>query len=305
MALSSQELIASDIHAYLAQHERKEILKFLTCGSVDDGKSTLIGRLLHDSKMIYEDQLDAIVRDSKTTGTQRDGVDLALLTDGLQAEREQGITIDVAYRYFSTTKRKFIIADTPGHEQYTRNMATGASTCDMAVILIDARQGVLPQTRRHTFIARLLGIRHLVVAVNKMDTVDYDEGVFDDIRADYFAFTAKLGVDEMHFIPISALYGDNVVEQSPNMPWYQGATLDAPPRERADRRGQGHRAFPPAGASGQPPRTRRFAATAAASQVAWSVPATRWWSCPRVVARRWTASSPWTAISTKRSHRWR
>ena len=220
-----KELIASDIHAYLAQHERKEILQFLTCGSVDDGKSTLIGRLLHDSKMIYEDQLDAVVRDSKTTGTQRGGVDLALLVDGLQAEREQGITIDVAYRYFSTTKRKFIIADTPGHEQYTRNMATGASTCDLAVILIDARQGVLPQTRRHTFIARLLGIRHLVAAVNKMDMVDYDEGVFDAIRADYFAFTSKLGVDELHFIPISALHGDNVVEQSPNMPWYQGATL--------------------------------------------------------------------------------
>ena len=225
MAVSAEALISSDIHAYLAAHERKEILKFLTCGSVDDGKSTLIGRLLHDSKMIYEDQLDAIRRDSKTTGTQRDGVDLALLVDGLQAEREQGITIDVAYRYFSTSKRKFIIADTPGHEQYTRNMATGASTCDLAVILIDARHGVLPQTRRHTFIARLLGIRHLVAAVNKMDAVDYDEAVFDAIRADYFAFTSKLAVDDLHFIPLSALRGDNVVEQSPNMPWYQGATL--------------------------------------------------------------------------------
>ena len=219
------DLVATDIHAYLAQHERKEILKLLTCGSVDDGKSTLIGRLLHDSKMIYEDQLDAVRRDSKTTGTQRDGVDLALLVDGLQAEREQGITIDVAYRYFSTTKRKFIIADTPGHEQYTRNMATGASTSDLAVILIDARHGVLPQTRRHTFIARLLGIRHLVAAVNKMDAVNYDEAVFDAIRADYFAFATKLAVDDLHFIPISALLGDNVVEQSPNMPWYQGATL--------------------------------------------------------------------------------
>ncbi len=219
------DLIERDILAYLAQHERKEILKLLTCGSVDDGKSTLIGRLLHDSKMIYEDQLDAIRRDSKTTGTQRDGMDLALLVDGLQAEREQGITIDVAYRYFSTAKRKFIIADTPGHEQYTRNMATGASNCDLAVILIDARNGVLPQTRRHTFIARLLGIRHLVAAVNKMDAVDYAESVFDAIREDYFGFTAKLGVDDLHFIPISALYGDNVVEQSPNMPWYQGATL--------------------------------------------------------------------------------
>ena len=216
---------ALDIHAYLERHERKEILRFLTCGSVDDGKSTLIGRLLHDSKMIYEDQLDAIRRDSKTTGTQRDGMDLALLVDGLQAEREQGITIDVAYRYFSTAKRKFIIADTPGHEQYTRNMATGASTCDVAVILIDANNGVLAQTRRHTFIANLLGIRHLIAAVNKLDAVDYAERVFDAIRTDYAAFAAQLSVDELHFVPISALHGDNVVEQSANMPWYQGATL--------------------------------------------------------------------------------
>ena len=216
---------ALDIHAYLARHERKEILRFLTCGSVDDGKSTLIGRLLHDSKMIYEDQLDAIRRDSKTTGTQRGGVDLALLVDGLQAEREQGITIDVAYRYFSTAKRKFIIADTPGHEQYTRNMATGASTCDVAVILIDASNGVLPQTRRHTFIASLLGIRHLIAAVNKLDAVGYSEAVFDAIRADYAAFAAQLSVDELHFVPLSALRGDNVVEKSAAMPWYQGATL--------------------------------------------------------------------------------
>ena len=216
---------APDILEYLAQHERKEILRFLTCGSVDDGKSTLIGRLLHDSKMIYEDQLDAIRRDSKTTGTQRGGVDLALLVDGLQAEREQGITIDVAYRYFSTAKRKFIIADTPGHEQYTRNMATGASTCDVAVILIDARNGVLPQTRRHTYIANLLGIRHLIAAVNKLDAVGYAEEVFDAIRADYAGFAAQLSVDDLHFIPLSALHGDNVVQQSANMPWYQGATL--------------------------------------------------------------------------------
>ena len=216
---------APDIHEYLAQHERKEILRFLTCGSVDDGKSTLIGRLLHDSKMIYEDQLDAIRRDSKTTGTQRGGMDLALLVDGLQAEREQGITIDVAYRYFSTAKRKFIIADTPGHEQYTRNMATGASTCDVAVILIDARNGVLPQTRRHTYIANLLGIRHLIAAVNKLDAVGYAEEVFDAIRADYATFAAQLSVDDLHFIPLSALHGDNVVQQSANMPWYQGATL--------------------------------------------------------------------------------
>ncbi len=216
------ELIAHDILGYLEQHERKEILRFLTCGSVDDGKSTLIGRLLHDSKMIYEDQLEAVR--SKKPGDDRE-FDLALLVDGLQAEREQGITIDVAYRYFSTAKRKFIIADTPGHEQYTRNMATGASGCDVAVILIDARSGVLTQTRRHTFIAALLGIRHVIVAVNKMDLVDFQESVFDAIRADYTNFTANLGIDDLQFIPISALRGDNVVDKSAAMPWYQGSTL--------------------------------------------------------------------------------
>ena len=215
----------NEIESYLTRHERKGILRFLTCGSVDDGKSTLIGRLLHDADRIYEDQLDAIRRDSKSVGTQRDGVDLALLVDGLQAEREQGITIDVAYRYFATAKRKFIIADTPGHEQYTRNMATGASNCDVAVILVDAGNGVLPQTRRHSFIARLLGIRHLIAAVNKMDEVAYAEGVFEEIRNDYFDFASRLAVDELHFIPISALHGDNVVHPSSNMPWYRGATL--------------------------------------------------------------------------------
>ncbi len=219
------EVPGADIRAYLKQHERKGILRFLTCGSVDDGKSTLIGRLLHDAELIYEDQLDAVRRDSKTTGTQRDGLDLALLVDGLQAEREQGITIDVAYRYFATAKRKFIIADTPGHEQYTRNMATGASRCDVAVILIDAQNGVLAQTRRHSFIARLLGIRHLIAAVNKMDEVAYDEGVFDEIRNEYFDFASRLAMDELHFLPISALHGDNVVHPSANMPWYRGATL--------------------------------------------------------------------------------
>ncbi len=218
-------LIAEDIHAYLEQHERKEILRFLTCGSVDDGKSTLIGRLLHDSKMLYEDQLDAVRRDSAKVGTQGDNVDLALLVDGLQAEREQGITIDVAYRYFSTAKRKFIIADTPGHEQYTRNMVTGASTCDVAVILIDASQGVLTQTRRHSFIASLLGIKHVIVAVNKMDLVDYAESTFDDIVSDYRSFATRLEIEDLRFIPISALVGDNVVDSSENMPWYQGATL--------------------------------------------------------------------------------
>ena len=217
--------IGDDVLAYLARHERKEILRFLTCGSVDDGKSTLIGRLLHDSRLIYEDQLAALKRDSKASGSAGDDMDLALLVDGLQAEREQGITIDVAYRYFSTDRRKFIIADTPGHEQYTRNMVTGASTCDVAVILIDAAHGVLTQTKRHTFLARLVGIRHLIVAVNKMDTVGYDEAVFDAIRRDYDAFVSRLAVDDLTFVPISAKHGDNVVEQSVNMPWYQGASL--------------------------------------------------------------------------------
>jgi sulfate adenylyltransferase subunit 1 len=214
------DLIATDINAYLAQHEQKELLRFLTCGSVDDGKSTLIGRLLYDSKMIYEDQLAAVQADSTKHGTTGEAVDLALLVDGLQAEREQGITIDVAYRYFSTTKRKFIIADTPGHEQYTRNMATGASTCDLAIILIDARYGVVTQTRRHSYIASLLGIKHIVVAVNKMDLLDFSESVFDKIKADYLAFSKKLGMENIFFVPISALNGDNVVNRSESSPWY-------------------------------------------------------------------------------------
>jgi bifunctional enzyme CysN/CysC len=219
------DLIATDIHSYLAQHEQKELLRFLTCGNVDDGKSTLIGRLLHDSKMIYEDQLAAIRKDSAKFGTTGDDFDPALLMDGLQAEREQGITIDVAYRYFSTTRRKFIIADTPGHEQYTRNMATGASTCDLAIILIDARHGVQTQTRRHSFIVSLLGIRHVVVAVNKMDLMDFSEAVFDKIRGDYLAFAEKLDLHDIRCIPMSALKGDNVVNRSDNMPWYQGQAL--------------------------------------------------------------------------------
>ncbi|MEQ8288168.1 MAG: sulfate adenylyltransferase subunit CysN [Gammaproteobacteria bacterium] len=219
------ELISTDINAYLEQHEKKELLRMLTCGSVDDGKSTLIGRLLHDSKMIYEDQLAAITTDSAKVGTTGDDVDLALLVDGLQAEREQGITIDVAYRYFSTAKRKFIIADTPGHEQYTRNMATGASTCDLAVILIDARYGVQTQTRRHTIISSMLGIKHIIVAVNKMDLVDYDEAVFNNIRQDYLDFVAKLDRIDLHFIPISALKGDNVVNPSEHMTWYSDRPL--------------------------------------------------------------------------------
>ena len=219
------ELIASDIDAYLAQHERKELLRFLTCGSVDDGKSTLIGRLLIESKMVYEDQLAALEKDSQTHGTIGDRLDPALLTDGLDDERQQGITIDVAYRYFSTAKRKFIIADTPGHEQYTRNMATGASTCDLAIILIDARQGVLTQTKRHSFITSLLGVKHIVVAINKMDLVDYSQEVYERIREDYIQFAARMSSDDVHFIPISALDGDNVVVRSEKMPWYDGNTL--------------------------------------------------------------------------------
>lgn len=221
------ELISEDILAYLAQHERKELLRFLTCGNVDDGKSTLIGRLLHDTKMIYEDHLEAITRDSKKVGTTGDDVDLALLVDGLQAEREQGITIDVAYRYFSTAKRKFIIADTPGHEQYTRNMATGASTCDLAIILVDARYGVQTQTRRHSFIASLLGIKHIVVAINKMDLMNFDERVFEQIKADYLDFAERINLKtgSLHFVPMSALKGDNVVNRSERSPWYTGQSL--------------------------------------------------------------------------------
>lgn len=219
------DLIATDIDAYLKQHEQKELLRFLTCGSVDDGKSTLIGRLLHDTKMIYEDQLEAVRSDSTKHGTTGEKIDLALLVDGLQAEREQGITIDVAYRYFSTAKRKFIIADTPGHEQYTRNMVTGASTCDLAIILIDARYGVMTQTRRHSYIASLLGIRHIVVAINKMDLLGFDQQVFEKIKADYLAFAAGLNMKDIHFVPMSALEGDNVVNRSEKADWYKGQTL--------------------------------------------------------------------------------
>jgi bifunctional enzyme CysN/CysC len=220
----------TDIHEFLAQNQRKELLRFLTCGSVDDGKSTLIGRLLHDSKGVYEDQLAAITRDSVKFGTTGGDVDLALLVDGLQAEREQGITIDVAYRYFSTARRKYIIADTPGHEQYTRNMATGASTCDLAIILIDARNGVLRQTRRHTFIVSLLGIRHVIVAINKMDLVDFSREVFESIQRDYLDFLVSLKratevPHDVRFIPLSALKGDNVVKAGANMPWHDGPPL--------------------------------------------------------------------------------
>ncbi len=218
-------LLENDILGYLAQHENKDMLRLLTCGSVDDGKSTLIGRLLHDSKMIYEDQLAAITQDSKKSGTTGEKVDLALLVDGLQSEREQGITIDVAYRYFSTDKRKFIIADTPGHEQYTRNMVTGASTCDLAIILVDAREGVKTQTKRHSFLASLLGIKHVIVAINKMDLMEYSENVYANIKQQYIEFAEQLNIDDIQFIPLSALEGDNVVNLSSNTPWYTGPAL--------------------------------------------------------------------------------
>jgi bifunctional enzyme CysN/CysC len=232
MAVDSQDssynvsaLIAEDIDAYLRQHQYKDLLRFITCGSVDDGKSTLIGRLLFDSKMIFEDQLAALRADSKRMGTQGQNIDFALLVDGLAAEREQGITIDVAYRFFSTEKRKFIVADTPGHEQYTRNMVTGASTADLAVILIDARKGVLTQTRRHSYLANLIGIRRFVLAINKMDLVGYDESTFHRIAADYGAFAKEIGIADFHAIPISGLVGDNITTKSNDTPWYGGPTL--------------------------------------------------------------------------------
>ena len=218
-------LLNTDIEAYLKVHENKELLRFITCGSVDDGKSTLIGRLLYDSKMIFEDQLASITKDSKKSGTTGEKVDLALLVDGLASEREQGITIDVAYRYFTTEKRKFIIADTPGHEQYTRNMATGASTADAAIILIDARYGIQTQTKRHSYITSLLGIKHIVVAINKMDLVDFDEKVYEKIKTDYLHFAKEVGISSPVFLPLSALDGDNIVNKSEKTPWYKGEAL--------------------------------------------------------------------------------
>jgi len=221
----TEALIAEDIDAYLEQHQHKTMLRFITCGSVDDGKSTLIGRLLYDSKMIFEDQLTALENDSKKVGTQGQEIDFALLVDGLAAEREQGITIDVAYRFFNTEKRKFIVADCPGHEQYTRNMITGASTADLAVILIDARKGVLVQTRRHSYLCHLIGIRNIVLAVNKMDLVDYDPVVFDAIVKDYAEFAKSIGIESFTAMPISGFKGDNITTRSANTPWYQGPTL--------------------------------------------------------------------------------
>ncbi|ANK12029.1 sulfate adenylyltransferase subunit CysN [Erythrobacter neustonensis] len=227
-SFQTDALIAEDIDAYLAAHQNKSLLRFITCGSVDDGKSTLIGRLLYDSKMIFEDQLAALESDSKRHGTQGQEIDFALLVDGLAAEREQGITIDVAYRFFATEKRKFIVADTPGHEQYTRNMVTGASTADLAVILIDARKGVLQQTRRHSYLVHLLGIRHVVLAVNKMDLVGYDRAVFDSIVEDYRAFASSIGITDFTAIPISGFKGDNITSApSANTPWYDGPALIA------------------------------------------------------------------------------
>ena len=224
-AYQVQDIIAEDIDAYLLQHQHKSLLRFITCGSVDDGKSTLIGRLLYDSKMIFEDQLAALESDSKKVGTQGQEIDFALLVDGLAAEREQGITIDVAYRYFSTEKRKFIVADTPGHEQYTRNMITGASTADLAVILVDARKGILTQTKRHSYLAHLIGIRHLVLAVNKMDLVGYDQATYDRIVADYATFAESIGIAGFTPMPISGFKGDNITAPSANTPWYDGPTL--------------------------------------------------------------------------------
>jgi len=224
-SFQTDALIAEDIDAYLHQHQHKSLLRFITCGSVDDGKSTLIGRLLYDSKMIFEDQLVALESDSKRNGTQGEEIDFALLVDGLAAEREQGITIDVAYRFFTTEKRKFIVADTPGHEQYTRNMVTGASTADLAVILIDARKGMLQQTRRHSYIVHLLGIRHVVLAVNKMDLVGYDETTYEQIVADYRAFAQSIGIKQFAAIPISGFKGDNITAASDHTPWYAGPSL--------------------------------------------------------------------------------
>ncbi|NKS65098.1 sulfate adenylyltransferase subunit CysN [Rhodococcus hoagii] len=221
----ASNLIADDIEQYLERHANKSMLRFITCGSVDDGKSTLIGRQLYESKLVFEDQLSALENDSKKVGTQGEGLDFALLVDGLAAEREQGITIDVAYRYFTTERRKFVVADTPGHEQYTRNMVTGASTADLAVILVDARKGVLTQTRRHSYLVSLLGIRHVVLAVNKLDLVDYSQEVFERIAGEYAEFAAEIGLENVVPIPMSAYVGDNLTEHSPNTQWYTGPTL--------------------------------------------------------------------------------
>ena len=255
--IRANELTGSDgIRDYLAMQEKKSLLRFLTCGSVDDGKSTLIGRLLYDTKLIFDDQLATLERDSRKHGTNGDDIDFALLVDGLEAEREQGITIDVAYRFFATPKRKFIVADTPGHEQYTRNMATGASTADVAVVLIDARQGVLVQTRRHSIIASLLGIRHVVLAINKIDLVGFDQTVFDEIAAAYAAFASSLGFASITPIPMSARFGDNVTRRSDRMRWYSGPTLLEHLEIDRRRHDPAERAVPLSGAVCEPPQSR-------------------------------------------------
>ncbi len=288
---------ADQIAAYLAQHEQKSLLRFITCGSVDDGKSTLIGRLLHDCQQLFDDQMAALERDSRKHGTQGDAIDFALLVDGLSAEREQGITIDVAYRYFSTEKRKFIVADCPGHEQYTRNMATGASTADLAIVLIDARKGVLTQSRRHSYIIALLGVRQVILAVNKMDLVDYRQDVFDAIVADYRQLAEHLGITKVDCVPMSALTGDQVTRALGTMPWYPAARHCS-----SCWNGPTSPAMTPSAAfacrcSGSTARIRAFAATPEPSPQAWSPPAWPSPPCPPDSNQLWRASSAPMAIS--------
>ena len=294
------DLIGKDIEAYLHAHEHKSLLRFITCGSVDDGKSTLIGRLLYDSKMIFEDQLAALEADSKKVGTQGGDLDFALLVDGLAAEREQGITIDVAYRFFSTDKRKFIVADTPGHEQYTRNMVTGASTADLAVILIDARKGVLTQTRRHSYLVSLLGIRKVVLAINKMDLVDYSHEIFDTIVAEYRDFARQIDLHEIVAIPMSALKGDNITDPSSHTPWYHGPTLMGylETVEIEDRLQHQPFRLPVQWVNRPNLDFRGFAGTIASGTVSAGE---RVRVLPSGRRAAWRASSPWTATSSARS----
>ena len=295
------DLIEKDIEAYLHAHQHKSLLRFITCGSVDDGKSTLIGRLLYDSKMIFEDQLAALEADSKKVGTQGGDLDLALLVDGLAAEREQGITIDVAYRFFSTDKRKFIVADTPGHEQYTRNMVTGASTADLAVILIDARKGVLAQTRRHSYLVSLLGIRKVVLAINKMDLVDYSKDVFERIVAEYTAFAERIELKDIVAIPVSGLKGDNITSPSDHTPWYHGPTLMAylETVEIEDKLQQRPFRMPVQWVNRPNLDFRGFAGTIVERYGRAGREAAGAAVGPR--EPRWRASSRWTAISSRRS----
>ena len=290
------DLISTDIEKYLKQHEKKSLLRFITCGSVDDGKSTVIGRLLYESKMLFEDQLAAIENDSKKWGTQGGDIDFALLVDGLAAEREQGITIDVAYRFFSTDRRKFIVADTPGHEQYTRNMITGASTADVAVILIDARKGVLTQTRRHSYLVSLIGIRKVVLAINKMDLVDYSQKVFDRIDEEYRAFARQIGLADITSIPLSGLKGDNMLVASE-----QDAVVPRPDADGLSRDLRGRRDAPAEGSrsacrcSGSTGPTSTSAASPASSPAASSSRATASWRSLRARRARSRASSRSTA----------